>query len=133
MPDDHNRSTDARISPGNWGCTQGSMGGRIRRMATAAMAMALLQKIPVAAKATGDVEVPILSEQILARSRMHGVWMDLQPSRPRTYWTNRCSTGYRSSDRSPGQRDGGPESQAAENGWCGIGLGLGSLLSWRCS
>ena len=50
--------------------------------------MTLLQTISVAAKATGDVEVPILSKQILARSQMHDVWMDLEPSRPRTCRTS---------------------------------------------
>ena len=68
--------------------------------------MALSRTIPVAAKATGDVEVPILSQQILARPHLHGVWI----------WA----------DRSPGHRDGGPESQAAETGWCDTGLGLGT-------
>ena len=45
----------------------------------AAAAMALVQTIPVAAKATGDVEVPGLSQQILAGSQVHSVWMDLEP------------------------------------------------------
>ena len=55
MPDDHDRSADARLSPGNWGWPQSFVGGRIRRMAAAAMAMALVQTIPVAEKAAGDV------------------------------------------------------------------------------
>ena len=52
--------------------------------------------------------------------------MDLEPSRPRTYWTNWSSAGDLSSDRSPGHRDGGTESHAAETVWCDIGLGLGT-------
>ena len=95
-------------------------------MAAAAMAMALVQTIPVAAKATGDVEVPGLSQQILAGSQMHSVWMDVEPLRPRTNGTSWCSAGDRGADRSSGHRDGGAEGQTAETGGCGAGLGPGS-------
>ena len=49
------------------------------------------QTTPVAAEAAGDVEVPAVSQQILARSKVYDVWMDLEPSGLRTYWTDRCS------------------------------------------
>ena len=126
MPNDHNRSGDARRGLGNWECTQSFVGGRIRRMAAAAMAMALVQTVAVAAEATGDVEVSGLSQQMLAGSQVHSVWMDLEPSRPRTYGTSWCSAGDRSADRSSGHRDGGAEGQTAETGGCDTGLGLGS-------
>ena len=122
MPDDHNRSTDARLSLGNWGAPRApwedaSEGWQQQRWQWHSYKRSQSRR---------RRQVPILSQQILARSQVHGVWMDLEPLGPPTYWTNRCSTGDRSSDRSPRHRDGSPESQAAETGWGDIGLGLGT-------
>ena len=60
-------------------------------MTTAAVAVALLQQVPVAEKTTGDLEVSSMSQQMLARSEVHDVWMDLESSRPRTYKTDLSS------------------------------------------
>ena len=46
--------------------------------------MALLQTVPVAEKTTGDVEAHSMSQQILARSQVHDVWMYLESPGPRT-------------------------------------------------
>ena len=51
--------------------------GKIRQKSGDSSEMALLQAIPVAATTTGDMEVPCLSQQILAGPQMHDVWMDL--------------------------------------------------------
>ena len=85
MPDNHDESANERLSA----YPSSGLGRYLRGLAAAAMAVALLQTIPVAAKATGDVEVPYLSQQVLARSEVHDVRGDLEPPRARIHGTNR--------------------------------------------
>ena len=69
---------------------------------------------------------PSCRNKILARSHMHYVWMYLEPSRPRTYWTDRCSPRFRITDRISGYRNGNPKGQAVAACWSDFGLGPGA-------
>ena len=64
-------------------------------MATAAMAVAILQTVPVAAEATSDVEVPI--------------WQDRKCTTCGWIWNPQILEHY----RNPAHRNGNPKSQAA--------------------
>ena len=95
MPDD-NWCADARLCggvPGNDRRANASLMGRcVRRLPTAAMAMVLLlQAIPVAAAATGDMEAPCLSQQTLARSHVHDGWIQELRHRPKSSTQRRRS------------------------------------------
>ena len=63
------------------------------------MAVALLRTIAVAAT-TGDMEMPRLTPQVLARPQVHDVWIALDSSgaRPRKHGTDRTSEHDRNSD-----------------------------------
>ena len=127
MPDNHDESANERLSA----YPSSGLGRYLRGLAAAAMAVALLQTIPVAAKATGDVEVPYLSQQVLARSEVHDVRGDLEPPRARIHGTNRGTLEIRGTNRNQGHRNGNPKSQAATSGRSNAGFSPGTTSQSR--